>query len=512
MIEGVQTFLKLIFYYYAAACLLFLLTWKCIEVFRSLMALPSEDPDPFLCSPHEKRAIDELCGDKLFDIYADKLLDQTEEEDGEVVETDDKCDPPPAATEDHQMIPEPPAGVASNFMMNGQSGQMGSMPPVSDPSTVPPSSEGTTAPPPPAPAAVMEPTGSGGEKSKTPIDPAPPGPSTSLVEQAVGAFKNLLEEDARERKTAPDADKILSDILAEYDQHKRTVIKRPTRMILKFIRNDEYIWDKLVMNSMLFSSFLTLVDRELKEEPLAFITNGERSQRSSRKDRDQNPDRRDDRDYRRSSRSRDRRDDRDPRRSSRSNSDRRRSFRGYITPNYNYANNNQGPVPIVNHLPYSTVAGGPAPLDITRPPPPLPPSASGSRAASSSPTGPTPYELKEDDTRRRQEYQQRQHQSKETQQPRQEEKQQPRQEESRPREQPQREESGPSRKRGSLGDAETMGLFAQFLKFQNFRDAEKKPPVIDVSDEDGDQGNPADENQDSGGQWEEVKNSKRRKK
>ena len=106
--------------------------------------------------------------------------------------------------------------------------------------------------------------------------------------------------------------------------------------------------------------------------------------------------------------------------------------------------------------------------------------------------------------RRRQEYQQRQHQSKE--------KQQPRQEESRPREQHQQEESGPSRKRGSLGDAETIGLFAQFLKFQNFRDAEKKPPVIDVSDEDGNQGNSADENQDSGGQWEEVKSPKRRRK
>ena len=477
------------------------------------MAQPCEDPDPLLCTPQEKRVIDELCGDKLFGIYADKLLDQ--EEDGEVVEVDVKVDPPPVKTQ--EVFNEPPAGTSSNNLMAEQSGQPGSMPTLSGRSTPPSVPSRSFTPPPPAPGAVSEASGSGGSGDNASASPALPG-SAGLVEQAVGIFKLLLEEDARNRNTAPDADKMLHDILAEYDEHKRAVIKRPTRMLLKFIRNDEYIWSQVIKNSMLFSSFLTLVDRELKEEPLAFIVNGEQVQRSRKRDRDQHRDQEDDREgrdqhrdqeddregrgqhhgHRNGRRDRDQyreRNDYDRRRSSRSTSSGRGRFRGHITPSYSYANNkNQGPVPIINHyIPYSTVAGGPAPLDVdtTRPPPPLPQSATGSRSGSATRTSsdPTPREVKEGDEQRRLEYRQQKEQQAQT------------------------HVTPAAGKHEDIGDDTKMRIIAEFLKYQNTVETETKktPPVIDVEDDEGNQEDVRSEDQDSGGAWETF-SSKRRKK
>ena len=54
MLEGIQSFLTSLCLFYLSACMLFLLTLKCISIFRAVMAQAGEDPDPLMLNAEEQ--------------------------------------------------------------------------------------------------------------------------------------------------------------------------------------------------------------------------------------------------------------------------------------------------------------------------------------------------------------------------------------------------------------------------------------------------------------------------
>ena len=222
----------------------------------------------------------------------------------------------------------------------------------------------------------------------------------SLVGQAVSAFQRLIANDREKNKSAPvAAQDMLEAIISEYeDAPGRQVVLRPFRVFATYCRTNPDIWSRIVANKLVFSSFLTLIEYEMKLEPLSFISGPSAKKSSS------------------------------------SNNKNKRGVQGAvggsIQPRYYHQNNAPvgvltasvaapapAPAPALVLAPVAPPAGPshmapPAPVTppmgppYTYPPPPLPSTTSSrasSRASSVDEQQPTPAEVKLQDQKRKRE-------------------------------------------------------------------------------------------------------------